>query len=142
MSLNGRAKVVQEALSWVGTPYHPHGRIKGVGVDCAMLPAEVYAAAGVIPAMEVEHYPIDWHLHRDEERYLRYVEPYARLTSTPLPGDLVMYRWGRCFAHGAIVLQWPNIVHAVVNEGVTRALGNAGRLADREVRFYTLWGED
>lgn len=141
MSLVARATVVQEALSWVGTPYHPHGRLKGIGVDCAMLPAEVYTAAGVIPAIDVEHYPIDWHLHRDEERYLRYVEPYASLTSTPLPGDLAVYRWGRCFAHGAIILQWPQIVHAVIDEGVTRALGDVGRLAGREVRFYTLWKE-
>jgi hypothetical protein len=106
-----------------------------------MLPAEVYSAAGVIPRLDVEHYPIDWHLHRDEERYLRYVEQYAHLTSTPLSGDLAVYRWGRCFAHGAIVLEWPRIVHAVVNEGVTLAFGDAGRLAGREVRFYTLWEE-
>lgn len=32
-----RAAVAQEALAWLGTPYHHHARIKGVGVDCAQI---------------------------------------------------------------------------------------------------------
>lgn len=27
-------EAVTEALTWLGTPYHHQGRIKGVGVDC------------------------------------------------------------------------------------------------------------
>lgn len=30
-----RARFVATALSYVGTPYHHHGRLKGIGVDCA-----------------------------------------------------------------------------------------------------------
>ena len=27
--------VVREAKTWLGTPFHHQGRLKGVGVDCA-----------------------------------------------------------------------------------------------------------
>lgn len=30
-----RAQIVAEARSYIGTPYHHQGRLKGVGVDCA-----------------------------------------------------------------------------------------------------------
>ena len=32
-----RRAIVREARSWVRTPYHPQGDIKGIGVDCGML---------------------------------------------------------------------------------------------------------
>lgn len=141
-SADQRAAVVQEAQSWLNTPYHPHGRVKGVGVDCAMLPAEVYEACGMIPHVDPEFYPQDWHLHRDEERYLNVVlGQNAMPTDVPLPGDLVLYKWGRAFAHGAIVIEWPLIIHAFIDQGVVMANGLAGRLADREHRFYTLWSD-
>ncbi len=39
-------EAVQEALTWLGTPYHHQGRIKGVGVDCGTLICEVYEKVG------------------------------------------------------------------------------------------------
>ena len=35
-----------------------------------MMHAEVYAACGVIPYLEIPFYPADWKLHRDAERHL------------------------------------------------------------------------
>lgn len=138
-----RAAVVAEALSWDRTPYHHAARIKGTGCDCAMFPAEVYHAVGLIPRIEVEAYPMDWNLHRDTERYLDVVEAHARrFDGPPGPGDFVIYRWGRTMAHGVIVIEWPRVIHSVRGIGVTQddAARNA-KLADpsRERRFYTLW---
>ena len=139
MSLDERALVVQEAMSWIGTPYHHHGRIKGVGVDCAMLPAEVYHACGLIPHIEVEHYPTDWHMHRSEERYLATVLDHAHEVEDPSPGNFILYKWGRCFAHGGIIIQWPIIVHSFTGVGVAMENGQSGRLEDREFKLYSLW---
>jgi cell wall-associated NlpC family hydrolase len=137
-----RAAVVAEALSWVGTPYHHMGRIKRVGVDCAMLPAEVYAACGLIPRQQVGFYPMDWHLHRSGERYLQAVLAHAHEVEKPAPGDLVLFRFGRAFAHGAIVVAWPNVVHAVVRCPVTLAdVAADADLTARECRFFSLWRE-
>ena len=65
-----RTQVVAEAETWLRTPYHHMGRVKGAGTDCLMLLAEVFESAGVISRVEVPFYPPDWHLHRDAERYL------------------------------------------------------------------------
>ena len=32
--MNKNQLAVAEALTWLGTPYHHQGRVKGVGVDC------------------------------------------------------------------------------------------------------------
>ncbi len=136
-----RAAVVAEARGWLGTPYHHAAQVKGAGVDCAMLPAAVYRAAGLIPEFEIAHYPPDWHLHRDTERYLEIVTRHAIEVSAPTgPGDFVLYRFGRAFAHGAIILDWPTIIHAVIRVGVVLDRGDAGRLNGRTCRFFTLWG--
>src|SRR6202161_3252947 len=72
-----RAAVVAEARSWIGTKYHNCADIKGVGVDCGMLLARVFANVGLIPFVDPRPYPPDWHLHRDEERYLDFVRQHG-----------------------------------------------------------------
>ncbi len=110
-----RAAILAEARSWLGTPYHHEARVKGAGVDCAQLLYAVYRHAGRIPAFDIPHYPPDWHLHRDTERYLGFVLDHAvEIAGPPLPGDIAIWKFGRCFSHGAIVLEWPRIIHAYV----------------------------
>jgi cell wall-associated NlpC family hydrolase len=79
-----REQVVAEAVTWLRTPYHHMGRVKGGGTDCLMLLAEVYHAVGVIPRVDVPFYPPDWNLHRDAERYLQGVMRYAGEIGGPL----------------------------------------------------------
>ena len=137
-----RASVVREALSWLGTPYHHASRIKGAGVDCGQFLALVFEAAGITPPIVPKSYPHDWHMHRSEERYLGIVETYAHQTEgPPLPGDIVLYRFGRCISHGAIVVDWPRVVHAYVGLGVILddAAANSA-LVTRQMGFWTVWG--
>jgi cell wall-associated NlpC family hydrolase len=137
-----RGAVIAEARSWIGTPYRHMGRHKGAGVDCAMLPALVYEAAGIIGRVEIGHYPPDWHLHRDTERYRTIVESYATPTDTPMPGDFAMWKIGRAYAHGGIIVNpgWPEIVHADMEaRHVILARGDGGRLAGRPPIFFTVW---
>lgn len=140
-----RAEIVAEALSFIDTPYHHNGRIKGVGVDCAMLPCLVYEAVGLIPHLEPEYSP-QWMMHRDEEQYLAWVRPYAReITRAELqPGDLVMWKFGRTYSHSAIVTAPPTVVHAVNKSGrveLTDIDRDAGLLA-RPALYFTLFGKD
>jgi NlpC/P60 family putative phage cell wall peptidase len=133
-----RASVVQEAESWIGTPFHHAARVKGSGVDCLMLLAEVYERAGVVAPVEPPFYVPDWHLHRDAERYLEGLTPYAgEITGPPLSGDIALFRFGRTFSHGAIVTQWPLLIHAYWNIGVVRGDATLYPLADRPVKFFT-----
>lgn len=136
-----RKAVVAEAHTWLRTPYHHKAAIKGAGVDCAMILVEVYHACGLIPRIDVGDYPPDWMMHRDEERYLGWVKKYCCEVETAQPGDIALYRVGRCFSHGAIVVDWPTIIHAYIRErNVQLADGRGGWLAGRIVKFYSLWG--
>ena len=135
--MNPRQRVVAEAETWLRTPYHHMGRIKGSGTDCLMLLAEVYEAAGVIPHVDVPFYPPDWNLHREAERYLEGLMRYAReIKGPPQSGDVAVFKFGRCFAHGAIVVSWPRLIHAWCDAGVV--FGDAAQppLLGREVRFF------
>ncbi len=144
-----RARVVKEAESWLRTPYHPSGRVKGVGVDCAMLLAETYQNCGLVPRIDPAEYPHDWHLHRGQEKYMDYVLQHATMIAAPGgPGDGVLFRFGRCFSHGGIIVKWPRIIHAFLDrpvqyEDATRDqrlafMGEAGGRPRPRV-FFTLW---
>lgn len=135
-----RLQVVQEVLTWQGTPYHHQGRIHGAGVDCGTLLIETYEAVGVIPKMATPEYPHDWHLHRSEEKYLGHVARFCRRVEVPLPGDLALFRYGRCISHGAVIIAAPTFIHATMDLGVveddwTRNLEMGKRLAG----FWSFW---
>jgi len=135
--MNQRQSVVAEAETWLRTPYHHMGRVKGVGTDCLMLLAEVYEAAGVIGHVEVPFYPPDWNLHRNAERYLQGLMLYAReIDGPPQRGDVAVFKFGRCFAHGAIVIAWPRVIHAWCDAGVVFADAQQAPLSGRQVRFF------
>lgn len=140
-----RDRVAAEGRSWLGTPYAHRQRLKGVGVDCAQLPLAVYAACGLIAEdAEVGAYAAQWHLHRGEELYLGHVERLGGREIAPAeasPGDLLLWRYGRTFSHGAILLNGGQVVHAVRGQGVV--LGDLRRdaeLSERAVRLFTLPG--
>ena len=116
-----RLDVVTEAKTWVGTPYHSNALIKGKkgGTDCAMFLVGVYANAGLISKdFDPRPYPPQWHVHRSEEKYLAYMLQFVKENAgppehMPLPADIVMFKVGLAFAHAAIVIEWPNVIHAV-----------------------------
>jgi NlpC/P60 family putative phage cell wall peptidase len=133
-----RAAVVAEAESWIGTPFHHAARVKGIGVDCLMLLAEVYERAGIAPRIEPPFYVPDWHMHRDAERYMEGLLGYAReIEEPPLAGDIALFKFGRVFSHGAIVTLWPRLVHAYWAVGVVWGDATLNPLRDRAVRFFT-----
>ena len=109
-----RAALIAEARSWLRTPWHHEARLKGVGVDCAQLLVGVYVAVGLIEPPAIEHYPADWHLHRGDQKFLSYLLRYARKVDEGKPGDIAMFSYGRADAHGALVVDWPSIIHANV----------------------------
>lgn len=138
-----RLRVCIEALSWLGTPYHPHGRIKGAGVDCATILAEVFAAAGLVAPLELGDYAPDWHLHRNEEKYLAGIEAHAHRSNCALadalPGDIALFKYGRTISHGAIVLTSPLVIHSCLEYGVVMELADNGQLAGRYAGLWTVW---
>src|ERR1041385_6391166 len=111
---DGRTAIVAVAQTWMGTPYHPGGRIKGVGCDCGTLIAGVYENAGVIPHMEITPYPPDWHKNRKSEEYIAYILRHGHLVdvASKKPGDVGLWKFGLVRSHGAIIVEWPLVIHA------------------------------
>lgn len=137
-----RDRLVSEVLTWLGTPYHHAGRIKGGGTDCGMLILQAFINVDLIRDTEVEYYPMDWHLHRSTERYLDWVRRYCHqvVREIPLPGDIIVYRYGRCISHGALVVAWPRLIHAYLGLGVVLADGNDADMKKRQSGIYSYWG--
>ena len=147
-----RVAVVAEARTWLGTPFHHMGQVKGKngGVDCAFLALMVYRAAlpHRVPAFEPGYYAPTWNMSRAGaagEPYLASVlatPGVAELgeNENPLPGDLALFHWGLAWAHGAIVVAWPLVIHADMEAGqVIEAHAAYGRLGRRRRRFFSFW---
>lgn len=136
-----RAAVEAEARSWLGTPYHNHARLKGVGVDCAQILCAVYEATGSIGHTNPGWYAPDWHMHRGEEVYQEWIDRYClRLPGSvkPLPGDIALFRFGRTYSHSAIVVSDDELVHAYIGRGVVLSRLDEEPLAGRPHIFWTL----
>lgn len=141
-----RQAILDEALSWMGTPYHHQADVKGEGVDCLMLLVRVFVSCGLVPPIDPRPYSTQWHFHRSEEIYLGGLERYARrldVAEVPLPGDIAMWQFGYTFSHGGIVLNDREVIHA---HAKCREVTIADRWGDafvgRPVLHYRVFGVD
>lgn len=149
-----RIAIVMEAQSWIGTPYRSNAAVKGRrgGTDCAMFLLAVFQNTGLLPkAYDPRPYPAQWHVHQNVEKYLNQVREFSYEVSAPpdrepKPGDVVLFRIGKLFAHGAIITAWPRVIHAVGNDRVLTedvSLHTTGKRAlwHMEKLFFSLWKE-
>lgn len=135
-----REAVITEARTWLGTPYHHHGRLKGVGVDCGQSLCAIYEAAGVTAPIDPGTYSTAWHLHRGEEMYIEWLERAGAVRTTqPRAGDVALFRFGRTFSHGGVLVDSRTVLHAYVHQAVILTRLDEAPLAGRPVQFWTLW---
>jgi cell wall-associated NlpC family hydrolase len=141
-----RAAVVAAARAWIGTPYHHMADIKGAGVDCAMLLVRVYCDLGLVSPFDPRPYTRDWMMHRNEERYLGFLLERARIVAKPDAGDVILFKIGRCFAHGGIVTRTEplTICHAFMPAGyvIEDEIARSAELSEWMVpaKFASCWG--
>jgi NlpC/P60 family putative phage cell wall peptidase len=132
-----RQAVVDEARSWIGTPFRHCCMVKGKtgGADCLMLIIAVFSGVGVFPFYDPRPYPTQWHLHRDDERFLagvlRYGVERPADDAACLPGDVILWRVGRCYAHGGIIIGPDEAIHAYWRE---RRVCRSSLMRDQAVR--------
>lgn len=143
-----REEVVAIARTWIGTPFQHGARIPRVAVDCAQLLVATYVGAGVVaepPA--IAHYSKDWFLHERTSRFVDIVEgaglvECGTIGVAPGLGDVVLFRYGRCASHGAVIVSLGDaptrIVHAFRGRGVVEdEMLEGGSLEVRRVGFWT-----
>ena len=137
-----RDTVRREALTWLGTPWRHCAAIKGVGVDCAQLIFKTLQACSLIaPDLELSGYSPQYHLHRHKEVFRSCVEQIAAevLPENCNLADIVLYKFGKVFNHGGLVIDWPVIIHTTKHIGTV--LDDAGKLTvaslpPLEVKYY------
>ena len=125
-----RESTVEEARTWLRTPYHKGAHVKGAGVDCGTILFEIYRAAGFISAQDQEIFnrlvPVgqDWFCHTTEEKYVKLVLRHAHQvlknisyrTLDAQPGNIAVTHHsadGKLWNHGGIVTKWPMVIHSV-----------------------------
>lgn len=115
--------LVWEANSWIGTKFHAHARVKGVGVDCVQLAAAIYIAAGFMDDFRPEWYPMDGGHHDATSRVLEWVESSGKFARVKEPriGDLLCLRLARVEHHVGVMVNERQFVHALWNHHVTMA---------------------
>jgi cell wall-associated NlpC family hydrolase len=120
-----RTLTVREARTWIGTPYHLGGRLKGVGCDCYSFICEVLIYCRLINVETLPVYAGDWWCHISREEYLFRLMRYATKTfegvaygnTNVKSGNVLAVRAAgtesRIYNHGAIVTSFPKAIHAV-----------------------------
>ena len=140
-----RDLIVAEAYAWVKarTPYVPHARVRGLGCDCATFILCVYRDLGFAPDIELGNYSVQAHLHRAYTEYidtiLRYADEIPEWQAEP--GDLVVFKVARAYAHGAIVITPPSsgrflVIHSMTRIGVIQSDDQESFLKGRQRRFF------
>lgn len=133
-------KAIAEARTWLGTPYHHAARIKGVGCDCGNLLCAVYEAAGAIPPTDPRPYAEDWNLHRGEEFFIGWLTRLGgKQIDGPRPGCIALWKYGRTFSHGGVMVDSVTMIHAFKTSGaVVSSRVDQEPMAGREVQWWTL----
>jgi cell wall-associated NlpC family hydrolase len=131
-----REQAVEEAKTWLRTPFVQNAAVKGAGVDCGRLLVEVYR--GIVPVPQfVPRFSRDWHLHTREERFIDLLSKFAReVERGPEPGDITLFQVGRVYGHAGIVIDWPVVIHSYWQSSVEFADANKAPLAGRNCKVF------
>ena len=136
-----RIAVVQEALSWCGTPFHNCSGVKGAGCDCAHLLLRSFAAVGATADIPIAQYKPQWFQHRKEPLFIQELKARGATqidSESAKPADILMYNFGIHAAHGAIIVDENTIVHAYMPaKQVTR--GSRRELAPKLDSAWTVF---
>ena len=108
------------AKSFLGTPHVNGGNIKGAGLDCCTLPAQIFQELDHKEFEILFRYSGDWYCKKDcDELLLPYLEKYCDRVDELQPGDVISYRWARAqYAHLAVYLGDNKLVHCQARVGV------------------------
>lgn len=130
------AQLNSVALSWLGTPFHPNGMSKGVGVSCQKLFGAIMIECGVLPVgFTIDDGPVAWNtkeplletgmdvkLHDYFENILgASVSGDSPVSSDKgctdasnlLPGDVIGFRVGGAVRHIGTVINEDVFIHVM-----------------------------
>ncbi|MEI6573834.1 MAG: NlpC/P60 family protein [Alphaproteobacteria bacterium] len=135
-----RLRVITEARSWIGTPYHHAASRKGIGCDCLGLIRGIWRAViGEEPEIP-EPYRAGWIDTPGEERLRDAARRHLIeiLPSNFCSGDILMFRWRDHLPakHLGLATSDKTMVHA--HEGASVAEVDLGHWRKRLVYAFRL----
>lgn len=125
--------LLNEAASWLGTPYRDRSRVKHLGADCATYIHEVVGKFYSIPALP--EYRVSLVTETGFDLWENYLKQIAERLDEPQAGCGVCFKYGQNFSHGGIVDVDGKIWHCWGRKGL------AG-VSLSSPRFFTLHGVD
>lgn len=136
-----RAKLLTEAAEWMDTPFAGHAAVKGAGVDCVRLTAEIMLACGLIPGYEFPPYTLQWARHQSRSIILEWLDACPQVVRLPDGeaarfGDVVCFKIGRCVHHVGIVLDPPRFLNSVEGSRVSMCQLDDSTWAKRRECLY------
>lgn len=120
-----RQGIVDEARSWLGTPYVHQASVKGAGTDCLGLLRGVWRAQFGHEPEAVPTYSMDWSEPQGEERMWSAARRHLieKIPDDGAEGDVLLFRMrdGRVAKHVGIISATgaePRFIHAYSGYGV------------------------
>ena len=115
-------RVVEEALSWIGTPYRHQASLKGIGCDCLGLVRGVWRALYGEEPESMQPYSPDWAEAGGSDPLLEaarrhFIEkPMTEMSA----GDMILFRWKPAHAakHLGILVSEQAFIHAYEGHAV------------------------
>ncbi|MGB8601972.1 MAG: hypothetical protein WCD42_07225 [Rhizomicrobium sp.] len=149
-----RAAIVNAAFDWLGTPFVNCCDKKGPdgGVDCAMLLVRCYCDTGTLPPFDPRPYAPSWFMHQEKELFLEFLIDRlgAQEIAAPRIGDVIVWRYGKTYSHGSILINASEILHAYGVDGSVlisrleddpvKYVAVKGLRFLRPVKYFSLWG--
>lgn len=102
-----REQVLAEARSWLGTPFHHQGRLKGVGVDCIGLVVGVARALGMAATDRPGYARTP-----DGETLTAALDAQMRRIKAADAGDVLLLRIRRLPQHVGFLGEGGTLIHA------------------------------
>ncbi len=114
-----RVSIIEEAKTWINTPFKHQGRLKGVGGDCISVLVGIAKKFGYdkkvnfkddVDYVNYHKMPLNSLLRENMDRYFDKVS-----FSEGLPADILLFWFVRQPQHVAILLENHLIIHAAEN---------------------------
>lgn len=119
VSVDQGVAIANEAKKWADArvPYRHRG-VTMEGCDCSGLVIGVMKKLGFLLNYKLRYYPIDWNLHNASGEYLvqelrRYAIEVKK--SEIRLGDVLVFKFGRCESHAAILVDKNVFVHCYLS---------------------------
>jgi cell wall-associated NlpC family hydrolase len=119
-----RSELIEEACSWVGTPWIHNQALKGVGTDCIQFIVVLGKMVGSVPeSYNSPKYNRDWALHNGRSILLEEMKKFCDKISIDkmLPGDIIITNQGLCASHAAFYIGDDLVIEARIRGGVVRS---------------------